>query len=162
MQPTDVQIRKATPQDWPAVAALLAELGRPDVRGTDAETESRRLYEEYLHRSDAIALVAEENARVVGFLDMEFRRWLNFTSPQAWIPDLVVADSARGRGIGGVLLTKAEQVARGRGCWSMALESATWRERAHAFYRSHGWEESGRAFTKLLRDVRWPPAPQPE
>jgi len=97
-----------------------------------------------------VALVAEDEGRVVGFLDREFRTRLNFTAPQARIPDLVVADGARGRGIGGRLLAGAEEIARARGCWSMVLEFATWRERAHAFYVSQGWEETGRAFTRLL------------
>jgi GNAT superfamily N-acetyltransferase len=162
MRTTAVQVREATPQDWPAVASLLAELGRPDVRGTEAEVEARRTFEGYLERSDAVALVAEQDRRVVGFVDIEFRIWLNFASPQAWTPDLVVADGARGQGIGGTLLARAEEIARARGCWSMALESATWREHAHAFYLSHGWEETGRAFTKLLTDVQWPPAPPPK
>lgn len=160
MRPTGVHIRGASPLDWPAVAALLAELGRPDLRGTQEEAEGRRMYERYLERADAVALVADNDGDVVGFLDMEFRTWLNFAAPQAWTPDLVIADGARGKGIGGALLARAEEIARARGCWSMALESATWRERAHTFYVSHGWEETARAFTKLLTDMPWPPAPR--
>jgi GNAT superfamily N-acetyltransferase len=155
------RIREATPRDWPAVAALLAELGRPDVRGTVQEGEARQIYERYLERPDAIALVGEDHGQVVAFLDMEFRTWLNFTVPQAWIPDLIVADGARGKGIGGALLTHAEEIAQARGCWSMTLESATWRERAHAFYVSHGLKETGRAFTMLLTDMEWPPVSRP-
>ena len=157
-----VHVREATLDDWPAVASLLAELGRPDVRSTQAEGKARQTFEEYLKRSDTVALVAERERRVVGFIDMEFQTWLNFSSPRAWTPDLVVADGVRGQGIGGALLARAEEIARARGCWSMALESATWRERAHAFYMAHGWEATGRAFGKLLTDVAWPPGPQPE
>jgi GNAT superfamily N-acetyltransferase len=158
--PTAVRIREAASADWPAVAGLLAELGRPDVRETAEEAKGQQLYERYLGRPDTVALVADDEGRVIGFLDMEFRTWLNFTTPQAWIPDLVVADGARGRGIGSALLARAEEIARSRGCWSMALESATWRERAHAFYVANGWKETGRAFTRLLTEVEWPPAPR--
>src|SRR6266508_2535873 len=98
------------------------------------------MYEHYLERPDAVALVAEMGGAVVGFMDIEFRAWLNFTAPQAWTPDPVVADGARGRGFGRALLARAEEIARDRGCWSMALESAAWRELAHAFYTSHGWK----------------------
>lgn len=159
MQPTGVHIRDAHAKDWLAVATLLAELGRPDVRGTQSETEGRRSYEQYLKRPDAVTLVAEAGGRVVGFVDIEFRNWLNFTTPQAWTPDLVVAETARGRGIGGALLDRAEEIAIARKSWSMALESASWRKRAHAFYLSHGWTETGKAFTKLLTDLQWPPPP---
>jgi GNAT superfamily N-acetyltransferase len=156
-----VLIREARPDDWPGVAALLAQLGRPDVLGTDQDDAARRVYEAYLARSDAVALVAEDDGRIVGFLDMEFRIRLNFTSPQAWIPDVIIDEEARSSGIGRALMDRAEGLARERGCWGMSLESATWRERAHAFYLRQGWTDSGKAFTKLLAEgITWPPTPR--
>lgn len=155
-----MEVREARPEDWPAVAALLAELGRPDVLGTDDEEAGRQVFLDYLDREDAIALVAEDEARVVGFCDVEFRQWLNFTKLQAWIPDLIVAEGHRSRGAGAALLRRAEELALERDCWSLALESATWRTRAHAFYEREGWTDSAKAFTKILGDLPWPPRPR--
>jgi GNAT superfamily N-acetyltransferase len=154
-----VRIREASPGDWPGVSTLLAQLGRPDVRDTADEAAARSVFEAYLRRPDTVALVADHDGRVVGFLDMEYRTRLNFTSPQAWIPDLVVDEDSRSGGIGRALITRAEELARSRGCWGMSLESATWRKRAHAFYAREGWEDTGRAFNKVLADITWPPAP---
>jgi GNAT superfamily N-acetyltransferase len=160
-RPTEIQVRRATRKDWPVVASLLAELGRPDIRLSPAgDVAGRQIFERYLRRRDAVALVAEQAGQVVGFLDMEYRSWLNFKTPQAWIPDMIVADGARGRGIGGALLRHAEELARSRNCWSMALESANWREAAHAFYQAHGWNLTASHFTRSLTDVAWPPAPR--
>jgi GNAT superfamily N-acetyltransferase len=157
-----VLIREARAKDWPGVADLLAQLGRPDVRGTAEETVAREVFERYLDRDDAVLLVAEIGARAVGLLDMEYRVRLNFTSPQAWIPDLVVDEDTRSAGVGGALLARAEELARERGCWGMTLESATWRERAHAFYVREGWADTGKSFSKLLAEgLTWPPAPRP-
>jgi GNAT superfamily N-acetyltransferase len=156
-----VRIRGARAEDWPAVAVLLAQLGRPDVRGTADEHPAREVFERYLERSDVAVLVAEEDGRVVGFLDMEYRARLNFTAPQAWIPDLVVHDDSRSGGVGHALMVRAEELARKRGCWGMSLESATWRERAHAFYVREGWKDTGRSFTKVLAaGLNWPPPPR--
>jgi GNAT superfamily N-acetyltransferase len=154
-----VRIREASPADWPGVAALLAQLGRPDVRDTADESAARSVFEAYLARPDTVGLVAEHDGRVVGFLDMEYRARLNFTSPQAWIPDLVVDEDSRSGGVGRALIRRAEDLARLRGCWGMSLESATWRDRAHAFYVREGWKDTGRSFTKVLADIPWPPAP---
>lgn len=155
-------IRQARAEDWPAVAELLGQLGRPDVRRTDEEPAAREVFERYLDRADAVLLVAEEEGRVVGLLDMEYRARLNFTSPQAWIPDLVVDEDARSAGVGRALMTRAEELARERGCWGMTLESATWRERAHAFYVREGWADTGKSFSKPLAEgLTWPPAPRP-
>jgi GNAT superfamily N-acetyltransferase len=154
-----VVIREARPEDWPAVTALLAELGRPAVVGTPDEDAARDGYLQYLERRDAVILVAEDNGRLVGLVDMEYRPRLNFTQPQAWIPDLVVAEGERSAGVGAELLAGAEQMARDRGCWGIELESATWRERAHAFYVRQGWKQAGLSFFKGLTDQPWPPPP---
>jgi GNAT superfamily N-acetyltransferase len=142
------------------VAVLLAELGRPDVSGTDEEEGARNVFLSYLRRSDAVALVAEEGGQVVGFLDMDYRVRLNFTTPQAWIPDLIVREDSRSLGIGREMLQRAEELARRHGCWSITLESATWRDRAHAFYLREGWKDTGKSFSKVLADVAWPPTPR--
>lgn len=152
-------VREATPEDWPVVAALLAELGRPEALGTPDEEALRRVFLDYLERDDVVALVVEDEGRVVGFCDLEFRTRLNFPEPQAWIPDLVVTEDARSKGAGGALIRRAEEISRDRGAWGMSLESATWRERAHAFYEREGWDYSGKAFTRPLTDRPWPPPP---
>jgi GNAT superfamily N-acetyltransferase len=156
------EARPATEADWPAVAALLAELGRPDVLGGPDEEPARQVFLRYLARDDTEALVAEEDGRVVGFVDMEYRTRLNFTGPQAWIPDLIVTEGGRSRGAGAALLARCEQLARERGCWSLSLESANWRDRAHAFYLREGLEDTAKAFTKSLsgQGLHWPPSPR--
>jgi GNAT superfamily N-acetyltransferase len=156
-----VRVREATPEDWTVVAALLAELGRPEALGTPDEEELRRVFLDYLERDDVVALVVEDDGRVVGFCDLEFRIRLNFAEPQAWIPDLIVAEEARSRGAGTALIRRAEEISRGRGAWGMALESATWRERAHSFYEREGWAYSAKAFIRALSDTPWPPPPPP-
>jgi GNAT superfamily N-acetyltransferase len=138
----------------------LAELGRPEALGTDREPSLRQVFDRYLSRPDVVALVAEVDGAVVGFVDLEFRTRLNFDAPQAWIPDLVVAEAERSRGAGRALLARAEELARERGCWGISLESATWRTRAHAFYLREGWKDTGKSFSKALGDTPWPPAPR--
>lgn len=157
-----MRVRDAGPQDWRDVAALLAELGRPSVLGTSEEAAARTVYERYLDRSDTRTFVAEDAGAIVGFVDMELRPRLNFLHPEAWIPDLIVAEGARSRGAGAALLTRCEEVARDAGCFSIELESAIWRERAHAFYEREGWTRAAHSFTKTLSDLPWPPPPPAE
>jgi len=158
---TEVRVRPATAEDWPAVGALLAELGRPVVMGTQDEASARDVFLAYLARPDTVALLAEIDDRVVGFCDMEYRTRLNFLDAQAWIPDLVVSEAERGRGAGAALLARAEKLARERGCWGMSLESASWRTRAHAFYAREGWEDTAKSFSKSLSaSTSWPPPPR--
>jgi GNAT superfamily N-acetyltransferase len=155
-----VPVRDARPDDWPSVKDLLAELGRPDVREDTDEPRHREAFERYLERDDTFALVADEDGEIVGFVDVEFRQRLNFLEPQAWVPDLVVAERARGTGAGRRLLEEAERRARERGCWGMTLESANWRDSSHAFYEHVGWTDTGKSFTRAISDLQWPPAPR--
>lgn len=106
-----------------------------------------------------MALVAEVDGRVAGFVDMEYRSRLNFTVPQAWVPDLVVAEAWQGCGLGAALLAEAERLARERACFVMSLESADWRAESHAFYLHMGWADSAKSFTKSLSASQWPPPP---
>ena len=151
----DYAIRPATVEDWPGVAGLLVELGR-DVSPTAASNPSYVIrFGGHLTLRESRTLVADEHgARLLGFLDMEFRQRLGHPRPQAWVNDLVVTEASRGRGIGAALLAEAETLARKRGCFRMSLETAAWREPTHRFYEHEGWTDNGKWYVKLL-DESW-------
>jgi GNAT superfamily N-acetyltransferase len=157
-----METRGARASDWPAVSALLAELGRPDVRGRDDEESHRERFERYLTRPDAAALVAVDGELLIGFVNVEFRPRLNFRASQAWVPELIVSEGARSRGAGKALLDAVEELARARGCFALTLESAVWRTRAHAFYEREGLSRVAGSFAKSLggEGDEWPPRPR--
>lgn len=154
-----VRVRPAVPDDFEPVAALLHQLGRPEVLGTPEEADHRRRFAAWLESPELFGLVAEEDGEVVGFIDLQLVRRLNFADPQAWVPDFIVADPARSRGIGSALLREAEALARRHGAFALTLESANWRTRAHAFYAREGMRDAAKAFVKVLQDLGWPPSP---
>ena len=145
----DIEIRPATADDFEAVARLLAELGRPAVT-PETERAARDVYLRHIRRPDTASLVAEVDSQVVGFMSLEFRDRLNQTRPQAWIPDIIVTESARGLGIGKALLLRGIELARQRGCWSVVLDSGYSRQVAHQLYRSVGMRDEGLFFQLRL------------
>lgn len=142
-------IRRAAAEDFDAVASLLAELGRPALT-PDTREEARKVYLRHVARPDTDSLVAELDGRVVGFMSLEYRERLNRTRPQAWIPDLIVTESARGLGIGKALLLRGFELARQRGCWSVTLDSGYSRAVAHEVYRAVGMRDEGMYFILRL------------
>jgi GNAT superfamily N-acetyltransferase len=79
-----------------------------------------------------LALVWEEEGEILGYAcahDLGFR---------AYLSDLIVAETARNRGIGRQLLEHIEAKLRQRGC--PVIFSDVWRT-AESFYRSLGWSE---------------------
>jgi (aminoalkyl)phosphonate N-acetyltransferase len=158
---TTVTVRAAGPEDFEAVAALLAELGRPSILGGPDQDLHRTRYLDYLASDDLRVYVAESDGEVVGMIDLELLPRLNFSTPMAWVPDLIVAEAHRSLGAGAALLARAEEEARAAGAWALTLESANWRTRAHAFYLREGMDDSAHSFTKVLRtDLGWPPSPK--
>jgi GNAT superfamily N-acetyltransferase len=147
-----VAVRPARPDDWPAVAGLLVELGRGVAAGTAEDATHRLQFAGHLRRLDSVTLVAEVDDEVVGVVDMEYHQRLGDHRPQARVNDLVVTADARSTGVGRALLERAEALARKRGCFRMALVTAAWRDRTLAFYRREGWSDYGAWFVKPLTD----------
>jgi len=152
MDAADVVVRSARSQDWPAVAGLLVELGRGVAEGTAEDPTHQLQFGGHLRRLDSVTLVAGVGEDVVGVVDMEYHQRLGDHRPQARVNDLVVTERARGAGVGRSLLSAAEELARKRGCFRMALVTATWREETTAFYVKEGWQAYGQWFVKPLTE----------
>ena len=128
--------------DFDATTALLAELGRPAP--TDEKLPAlRRTYAQHVRRDDTGSMLARLDGRPVGFVSLEFRQPFFTLAPQAWIPDLIVTESARGLGIGAALLDKAFAEAQRRGAYAAALESGHHRAVAHRLYLAAGMSDVG-------------------
>jgi GNAT superfamily N-acetyltransferase len=145
-----VKVRAASRADFEAVTELLELLGRPKV--TDATREDcRAVFEEQVVNPNAHHIVAEEDdGTVVGFCSLHFRDRLNHPTDEAWVPDLVVAEAARRRGIAARILEEVERRARARGCHGITLESGYQRAEAHHLYRTFHMRDVGKSFYKLL------------
>jgi glucosamine-phosphate N-acetyltransferase len=148
----EILVRFAKPEDWPAVAGLLVELGRGVAEGTADDPTHEMQFAGHLRRLEVVSLVAARSDGVVGVLDMEYHQRLGDHRPQARVNDVVVTESARGEGVGKLLLGRAEELARKRGCFRMSLVTAGWREETHRFYERLGWDDYGTWFVKSLVD----------
>lgn len=131
-----------TDGDFEAATRLLAELGRPAP--TDEKLPAlRRTYAQHVARSDTGSLLAELEGEPVGFISLEFRQPFFTLAPQAWIPDLVVTEAARGRHIGAALLDAAFAEGVRRAAYAAALESGHQRAVAHRLYTAAGMADVG-------------------
>jgi GNAT superfamily N-acetyltransferase len=143
-----LEIRQITPDDadFNAVTRLLAELGRPAP--TDEKLAAlRRTYDQHVGRVDTGSLLALLDGTPVGFVSLELRQPFFTLAPQAWIPDLIVTDAARGRHAGAALLEAAFAEAMRRGAYAVALESGHHRAVAHQLYLAAGMSDVGSFFT---------------
>ena len=132
---TEVRVRLAGPDDWPAVAELLVELGRGVAKGTAEDQTHRPQFAGHLRRLEVVSLAAERGERIVGVLDMEYHQRLGDHRPQARVNDIVVTEAERGEGVGRLLLSRAEELARKRAAFGWPSSPRAGETITHRFYR---------------------------
>ena len=143
----DVLIRQMLRDDAEAVADLATQLGYPAT-----ETEINRRYDLIKDRWDARLLVAQNASRnVVGWIHVQVTYLLE-SDPRAEIWGLVVAESARGTGVGRRLLEAAEEWAVMLGMSVVVVRSNNARVEAKGFYEHLGYKvkKTQNAFRKEL------------
>jgi ribosomal protein S18 acetylase RimI-like enzyme len=143
-----VTVRLAEPRDADGVLALMEGLTRPAV--AEDPRPQREVFLAHLDHADAQVYVAEIDEQVAGAVSLWIQPRLNWTTPQAWIPDLYVDPAFRRRGAARALLDACADEARRRGCHALVLESGHQRAEAHRLYESYGFEHYARAYKLTL------------
>lgn len=142
-----VAVRQMRPEDAGAVARLITQLGYPST-----EDEIRRRYDLIKDRWDARLLIAQHaGTSIVGWVHVQ-ALYLLETDARAEIFGLVVAETARGTGVGRRLMEAAEEWALLRGLSVMGLRSNYLRTEAQGFYEHLGYKviKTQNAFRKNL------------
>jgi aminoglycoside 6'-N-acetyltransferase I len=123
---------------------------------SDHDLETRRYFEHGLEAP--IVLVAQTQGRVVGFLELDFRKYAPGcrSSPVAFIEGWHVEEGFQRRGIGRALIEAAEKRARSLGHHEMASDSELENVVGIAAHRALGYSEIERlvCFRRSLRDTR--------
>lgn len=138
-------IRKATIKDVDSIIELLVEIGRPKPRQKDIKHFSE-VIQKYISDENKAVFVAEVDSKVVGMISLAFLPRLNRTRPEAWVPDLIVKQEYRNKGIGKELLMKCISIARKQKCWRIRLETGLSRRRSQKFYKLIGMEPFALSF----------------
>jgi GNAT superfamily N-acetyltransferase len=144
---TNFQLRFARAEDAPALARLSAQLGYPAT----PDQISARLADALREPAAAVIVAEAPTGEVVGFIHL-LHQFLIESDPRVEVAGLVVDESRRGAGVGRLLMARAEQWARERGCHSINLRSNVTRAAAHAFYERLGYRhyKTQKAFRKDL------------
>lgn len=154
-------IRPATPGDIEALLAL-------ENRTFQTDRLTRRNFQHLLTRAHAACLIAERGDELLGYVLVLFRRGTSL----ARLYSLAVAETARGLGIGRLLLEAAEAAALENEVWLMRLEVRPDNAPAIKLYEAAGYHRFGRyldyyedhaealRYEKRLRPHVTPPEPK--
>ena len=108
---------------------------------------ARQLFDRFDDYPDYALYVAERGGDIVGsFALLVMHNLGHLGAPSAILEDVVVAPALQGQGIGKAMLRFALDLCRAKGCYKLTLASNAKRKRAHAFYKSLGFERHGLSF----------------
>ncbi len=138
-------IRSALLSDAPAIETLLSDLGYPGTGGFIKER-----IQQLLAHSDEELLVAEEENKILGVISLHFIPQLALAGDFCRISYFCVDAAARGRGIGNLLESRGQELARARHCDRIEVHCHARRINAHRFYERQGYVESPKYFCKSL------------
>jgi GNAT superfamily N-acetyltransferase len=139
-----VEIRAARPDDAEQLVPLIELL----PHRVTAEGVRQRL--DQIPEHDFPQLVAVEGETLIGLCGLHLMTALHREKPVGRITILVVAEKARGKGVGQKLVEAAERLFRAAGCGMIELTSNDWLVEAHRFYARLGFEQTSKRFAKQL------------
>jgi GNAT superfamily N-acetyltransferase len=144
-------VREATEADLPAILAIYAQ---PDLDAGDVLSldDARAWFHRIAAYPDYKLHVAELDRRVVGtFALLVMDNLAHRGAKSGIVEDVGVLPELHGRGIGKLMMERAQQLCRDAGCYKLVLSSNLRRTAAHAFYESLGFEQHGLSFMVGLR-----------
>jgi GNAT superfamily N-acetyltransferase len=139
-----ISVRLARAADLPALIRLYKELHLDDYSyRSPSLAEMRKAFAAIARNRDHQILVAESGGEVIGALHiMIFRHLGHGLRPVGVVENVVVSASYRSRGVGELMMTAADKVARRNRCYKMSLTTNLKRARAHRFYERLGWRRT--------------------
>ena len=147
LESTRARIRVAHPSDAKRLADLAGQLGYPSTT-KDIVRRLRPIERSALH---AVFVAEAPDRQVIGWVHVYVCHLVE-SDPGAEIGGLVLDERYRGRGVGQLLMQRAEEWARRKKCRTVSLRSNVIRTSAHAFYEKLGYThiKTQKAFRKIL------------
>jgi len=128
----------------------MAELGYPDL----TIARFAEVYSSVQKHPAMTLIVAEDDGEVVGLASISRRPQLRLAADLITIDELVVADSARGLGVGRTLLEHVKEMAGRSGARRLELETNRERESyRRRFYVKNGFTEANSAVMRVEYDL---------
>ena len=141
--PRKPEVREAKPKDSDEVAALIVALGY-EVSAADIRKRIGKM-----RKSGEPALVADDG-RILGCATWHVTPVLHRPRPVGRVTMIVVAEEARSKGVGTLLVEALIARLKEEGCGMVEVTSNIKRLRAHGFYEGLGFERTSYRFAKPL------------
>jgi GNAT superfamily N-acetyltransferase len=148
-----MKLIKATHLDIPELVELLNSLFEQEAEfEPNSETQSKALSKIILDPKIGIILIAKDDDKILGMVNLLFTESTALGSKVALLEDMVILSSSRGRGIGSQLIDYAISEAKKVGCKRITLLTDIENTKAQSFYQKKGFVKSKMTPYRLLLD----------
>ncbi len=148
-----MKLTKAIHSDIPELVELLKTLFEQEEEfAPNSETQRKALSKIILDPKIGIILVARDNEKIIGMINLLFTESTALGSKVAILEDMVVLSKFRGEGIGSQLIDYAIYEAKKEGCKRITLLTDIGNTKAQSFYQKNGFVKSKMTPYRLLLD----------
>lgn len=152
---SDLEIRTAEPHDAGALADLIAGFRDHLRAGSPSDSEIRAHLPAALHDPAIEFACAWLHGEAIGYAQIRFHTSVWASGVEAFLEDLFVVASARGRAVGRSLLRHSLARAEARGARRFSLNTNDHNQEAHSLYRSEGLSPQSHALYPDGSEVLW-------
>jgi len=113
--------------------------------------EGVQYYTEAVNSERFLSIVAEENGKVIGYLNGYIRKpSMIYKGVRAELDNMCVSEAARNKGVGSALMAEFKKWAKEKGAERLMVEAFSKNERALAFYAKNGFEPYATILTQTI------------
>lgn len=148
-----MKLTKAIHSDIPELVELLKILFDQEAEfKPNSEAQRKALSKIILDSRMGIVLVARDDQKILGMINLLFTESTALGSKVAILEDMVVQSSYRGEGIGSKLIEYAISEAQKEGCKRITLLTDIENTKARSFYQKKGFVKSKMTPYRLFLD----------
>lgn len=134
----EFKIRKATPEDMPAVLELIQELAEFEKEPDAVIISAEDLKRDGFGTNPAFTCFVAEAAGKIEGMALCYFRYSTWKGKTIHLEDLVVRESMRGKGLGNALYTRVIEFAKEQGVKRTEWVVLDWNTHARDFYSRSG------------------------
>ncbi|MGI8892312.1 MAG: GNAT family N-acetyltransferase [Bacteroidia bacterium] len=136
----EIKIREGTPEDIPAIYALINELALYEKAPKEVITTVEQMYEDGFGENSIYKfVVAEVNNEIVG-MALYYWKYSTWKGKGIYLDDIVVTESYRRKGVGKLLMDEIIKIAAREKANKLEWQVLDWNEPAINFYKKYNVE----------------------